>query len=352
MIKINSGGVRVPFTERPLLWNRFQPFDGDIVLEASPDWPDSFFVLESSVFQNTLGEIELWFTVQVTESPDSYAIARAVAPDINSAFVVDDYYIGNGRGNTVAGSFYQGSYVWQEADGTYWVIATNGYGVVLPERDGKSRIFSAATLAGGFTNHGVLFEQADFPVPTTAIGNVAIVLGTNGRPVLVGGKYYALVEAFDTGDYWRMYVAESASISSGWTVTHDLTTAQVVSGAMYGGAWAMYINGVFHFAYHYGSQSGDLPTLIAYATSVDDLATAQIREAPFAFYNPYPYGDETDQSADPWFVEIDGESYLFYEICANFTVNGFESYIVKKHFPGTLEQAFDGLFRNASQSPL
>jgi hypothetical protein len=122
---------------------------------------------------------------------------------------------------------------------------------------------------------------------------------------------------------------------------------------MWGGAWAKLINGIIHIAYHYGSQVGDIPTLVAYATSVDTLATAQIRESPFSFYNPFPYGTDTDQVADPFFAEIDGNSYLFYEVCANFTVpNGFQSHIIKKTFPGTLAEAFSGLYKNATQTPL
>lgn len=342
MMMTNSAGIRVPHEERAQLWYRFQPFDGDIVLQPGmAEWPASFFVLESSVFETPAG-VEMWFTVEVQASPERYCIARAVATDINSAFVVDDYYIGNGRGGTAAGDYYQGGYGWYDS-GTYWMIATNGYGV-FTGGTGKAHIFSTTNLASGFTDHGIILQQSDFAAfgTHTALGNVALVFDTNNIPVQIGGLYYALAECFKA-TYWRTYVATSSSLTGPWTVSHELTTAQPVASAMYGGMWAMLIGSTIHFAYHYGSIVGDLPTLLAYATSTDNLATATIRESPFAFYNPFPYGSLTDQSADPWFVQIGGSSYLFYEICANFTVNGFESYIVKKSFPGTLEQAFDDI---------
>lgn len=339
---------------RAQLWHRLQPYDGDIVLESgSPDWADSFAVLEPSVFETPAG-VEIWYTVRVTATV--YAIARSVATDINSTFVKDDYYIGNGRGGTSVGDFYQGAYAWYDA-GTYWVIATNGYGITAG-RDSKARLFSTTNLASGFTNHGVIFQQSMFPISVSLLGNQCIVLGTDMKPALIGGKFYALCEAFVPAGFWRTFVAEATPgggvWASGmtWTITHELTTAQPVAGAMYGGFWAMYINGVIHMANHYGFQTGDLPTYVSYCTSVDTLATAVIREVPFSFFNPFPYADETDQVADPWFVEIDGSSYFFAELCANSTVNGFESYIIRKSFPGGLSGLFSGLYRNATQSPL
>jgi lysophospholipase L1-like esterase len=338
---LNPGTVKVPIVERPLLWNKFQPFDGNIALQGI----SGAAVWEPSVFETPAG-VEMWYTTRDPVTPTNYVIARAVAPDINSAFVFDDYYLGIGHNSFTL--VQNGGCAWYDA-GTYYVVTSSGYGV-SGTSDGQSRLWSSSNLASGFTNLGVIFTQAMFPVSSSALGNVAIVLGTDKKPALINGEYYALVESLHTSNYWRMYAAKSSSLTSGWTIVKDLTSAQVVPGAMYGGAWAMYINGVIHFVYHYGSQTGDLPTLVSYATSTDFLSTAIIREAPFSFYNPYPFGADTDQIADPWIVEIDGSTHLFHELAENSGTFGAE--IRTKSFPGTIPQLFQGVFRNVANPPL
>lgn len=335
-----SNAVKLFPAERPQLWHRLQPYDGDLKLQGNVD--ETLGVLEPSVFVSSEG-VEMWYTD--THIPQQTVIRRAVAPDINSAFVKDpEIYIGYGEGGVPAGEAQNCGYNWMDGT-THWCIGTSGYGIVAGKSDGKVRIFSSASLASGFTNHGVIFDSSSF-ASVVNYGNVAVVLDTNGLPVQIGGKYRAIVECLRTGTpFWHCLAAESNSLTSGWTCTHVMSTMQPIAGAMYGGAWAMLIDGVIHIVYHYGSQVGDIPTLLAYGTSTDSLATVVKREWPFTLFNPYPYGTLTDQAADPWLVEINGNSYLFYEITDNsYTMSTMlRTQIRMKSFPGTLTQLFNGV---------
>lgn len=345
MILPSNTRIKGGKVQRALLWGRLLPADGDLIL--SGDGLATPGVQESSVFVTPAG-IELWYTESIIGTPAITVTKRAVAPDMDSAFVPDAAYIGNNNGGNNGSS--NGSQVWYDS-GTYYSVATKGYAVIAPERDGKVYFYSTNNLASGFTNHGVLLDQS-LVSGCTVYGNCSIVLNENNVPAVVGGKYKAVVELGGPDSHWASYHFESNSLGSGWAMVNKMPTLQPVASAMYGGVYTKYINGVYHHFYHYGSQVGDLPTLVAYATSTD-LVTATIREAPFSLFNPQPW-PSTDQIADPYPVEIAGKTYMFYELLDNTYVGGslIKSQIRKKTFDGTFLQLVNGIYRNATQSPL
>jgi hypothetical protein len=129
----------------------------------------------------------------------------------------------------------------------------------------------------------------------------------------------------------------SDNIESGWKHVNALPGLQVVAGAMYGGTDLFYKNGLWYIFYHYGAAEGNLPTLLGFATSTD-LVSITKKETPLFGIEAKPYGDGTDQIADPFIIENNGKVFLLAEYVTNSPVVKSEIWIWE--FSGTLNQLF------------
>lgn len=228
---------------------------------------------------------------------------------IAQSFIDRGIIIGQGSGSAPVGRSASSSCMFIKED-TFFVFALDGYGF-----PGDSRCvfgyYSVGTPYGpwvGFSD--TVFVPSDF-AGIVGYGNTYV------WPERVGGKFHALTEGFTVGGLWQILHAESYQISSGWTITHNVSDLQAPTGGMYGGSSIVYYDGTWHIFYHYGTSGGNLPTWIAYATSTDDFVTATIQTLPLI---PYFYGHfdiDVTQLGDPDVKEIDGSTYLVFEIVVN-----------------------------------
>lgn len=333
--------TRKQIVTRKQLWHQLQPYDGVIKLQGNVG--ETLAVLEPSVFVTPAG-VELWHTFSYETTPGYITIRRAVAPTIDDTFVLDDSYIGNGKGGVAAGKSSNCGYGWYDA-GTYYMIAGSSYNNPT-FGDGKCRLYTATSLAGGFTETAVLLDSTSYS-GYLACGNVALILDETGKPVQIGGKYQMLAEIIRTGFTWQIFHGEANNIAGPWTLTGFCSGLEVANGGTFGGAWAVYLDGVTHILYHYCPIAATtLPTYIGYATSTDGGVTATIRETPATLTNPQPFA-ATDQAADPWLVEINGRCYFFYELVDNSYVSSttIQSHIRMKSYNCTMHELFKNIYR-------
>lgn len=303
------------------LRNSLTPLTGVSKLIPSNVDGTTLAVLETSVIVDT-SNIKIYFTK--SKSSTENAICLATATTVNGTWTINPTpIIGLGYGGAPANRQAHSSDV-VKIGSYYYCAATNGYGFGSVGEDRNIYLYRS-TDGITFTDLGLILNKTSIS-GADGFGNVSIY------PTLVNGKYEILVEA-SVGGIWRIFRCNTTNIESGWTYVNALPTLQVVSGAMYGGMQHIYMNGKWHILYHYGSAIGNLPTILGYAISYD-LITCVIKESPFLDIEATPYGANTDQIADPFMFESNGNTYVFAEYCSNSTI--FQSQIWMWTYEGTM----------------
>ncbi|WDF79651.1 hypothetical protein PQ469_06480 [Mucilaginibacter sp. KACC 22773] len=283
-------------------------------------------VLEASVVVEDDGSVKIYFTKCMGDTTN--AICMATAASVDGEWTVNPTpIIGLGAGGAPADRQAHSSYVFK-ANGFYYCTATNGYGFGSPGEDRCLYLYKSVDGIT-FTDMGKLIDKSAIP-GSSGFGNSCV------EPILINGKYEMLLEG-NGGGVWNVHRFNSDNIESGWTHVNALPGLQVVAGAMYGGTDLFYKNGLWYIFYHYGAAEGNLPTLLGFATSTD-LVSITKKETPLFGIEAKPYGDATDQIADPFIIENNGKVFLLAEYVTNSPVVKSEIWIWE--FNGTLNQLF------------
>ena len=164
-------------------------------------------------------------------------------------------------------------------------------------------------------------------------GNTGVCVDQFNNPLLIGGKYISLVDAWD-GVAWVTYRAEADSLMGNWILTNPCPSLKVGAIATYGSCQIIYYNSLYYCLYLYGI-GGAQPSKLAYATSTNSIDWV-IKEAPFMGIEATPYGANTDQIADVNFCEINGAVYMI----AGYNQNApnFKGQVRKWKYNGTFDQ--------------
>lgn len=249
--------------------------------------------------------------------------------------------IGQGYGGATTNRRATSSWVGKQGN-RYFLLALNGFGIGWPGED--RNIYGYTSLDGvNWIDAGIKIDKATaFPGHAMmGFGNIGVCVDEKNNPVVIGGKYLSLVEA-SNGTTWSIWRATADSLMGTWTLADSLSSLQVRGTGMYGGPQLIYKNGTYYAFYHYGT-SGNLPTLLAYATSTDCINWT-VKETPFVPFDIKPYGVLTDQIADPYFTEINGKVYMLAEYCQNTGAGSYRSSIYLWTFDGTFQQMLNYLY--------
>lgn len=253
------------------------------------------------------GGVKIYYTAN--NGSNQFAIALATADSMEGTLTKRGVMFGNG---TVVSRFANCSKVFKLGS-TYYAYAVNGYG------SGSTYLYTSSN-GYAWSDQGVIFSTALIP-SLVGYGNIGFVCDTTNVPVLLGGKYHAIVEG-NEGFQWRLYHLESTSLTSGWTYVGRLDGLQEGSGS-FSRASTTYLDSVYHIFYHYSS-TGTLPTYGAYATSTD-LSTFTKREVPFKTLESLPFGAfnaanltiGTNQLADITVQQVYGKVYMLADYVRN-----------------------------------
>jgi hypothetical protein len=304
------------------LHDKFQPITGIAKLLPGNIGGGYDAIQEISVINDGPGNLKIYFTQQLSNSNN--VIGMATAAHMEDTWAVQSQpVVGMGYGGAPSNRQANCSFIFK-ADGYYYCIATNGYGFGSPGEDQNVYLYRS-TDGITFTDLGKLLDKS-LILGASGFGNCSIY------PALVNGKYEILAEA-RIGGIWQISRLSSTAIESGWTFINTLQGLQVISGGMYGGPQHFYFDSLWYIFYHYGSEPGNLPTLLGRAIS-SDLVTVLKKETPMFGIEATPYGSSTDQIADPFIVEADGKTYLVAEYCQN--AGSYAAQIWMWSFSGTL----------------
>lgn len=146
---------------------------------------------------------------------------------------------------------------------------------------------------------------------TSLFGNHYII------PNKIDGYYYWFIEGTNSSGVWEMKLMKSQNITTGWSVVGIISGLSQSTGAK-GGPCVFYHNGRFKMFYHYSPNNTNLPTWIAYAEAdINDPLNFTPYYMPLTTIVHRPWGNSTDQYADPEIHEIDGRTFLFCSIVNN-----------------------------------
>lgn len=223
------------------------------------------------------------------------------------------------------GTFYLFGVDWNGAGNCYLYTSTNGY---------------------SFTDQGIIFPFTLIP-HGTYYGNIGILKDTSGAPIQVGGKYKIIAEANTTDNFlFELHLLESVSLSGPWTYVQKLTSLQIGVGS-YSGPCLKILDGVYYLFYHY-SQSGVLPTDLAFATSTDlinwtvkEYQMKGLEELPYGAFNPNDFTVGTSQIADQWVEQIGSDVHMIAEYVQN--SNPPQMVIYHWVYHGSFKQLVTGL---------
>jgi hypothetical protein len=214
-----------------------------------------------------------------------------------------------------------------KADGAYYIFASNGYGYPVADQDRCQYLFKSTDGLTNWSMVGQTLNKSSFTNLGGGYGNTSI------WPQKVDGKYLMLPEISDSNNVWRIHRAIADSIEGPWTITHELTDLKI--NGMYGGAVNFHLNGKWHVFYHYGSGTGinapgdlgpNLPTFLAYATSLDGISWTK-KEFPFFALEALPFGPPasasvgTTQLADPYITEVVESGITYVYLTAEYVEN-------------------------------
>lgn len=177
----------------------------------------------------------------------------------------------------------------------------------------------------GGTNVSVVATSTDGIAWMTQSSSMTLPSGTtlwgNSTVWIEGGTtWYRLQEAGPSP--WQIYLYTSTDGLT-WNIGNSgnaLSTLQIATGGMYGGPTFVIgssgeptptFDGLYQLWYHASPVSGNLPTNIYHATSLDRITWTRTSPSPVLTYAGS--GFEVDQVADPSLVVGPGTAYLFYD---------------------------------------
>ena len=316
---VNAQQGYLGFQSEGNLHDMLQPTVGVLILTyAAGTWESNQTVEASLFYDSSTSNVRLYYTGSSDSSAPSFnnRIGESTSSDMVT-FTKSGFnpLIGQGHGGAPSGRRAHSSHVFK-VGGTYYCLATNGYGYNYSGED--RNIYGYESSDGiNWVDQGLKVNKSTAwsGGALSGFGNMCVVTDPHNNPQIINGKYVAIIEVADASAGWAMYKATADSLMGAWTLTNKLTSLQVVSGAMYGGPCAIYTKGVYHVFYHYGSISGNIPTWLAYAASTDGINWT-IKEAPFMRIETSPFTN-TDQIADPFITEIGGKTYMVAEYVQN-----------------------------------
>lgn len=291
------------------------PSAGTLIISAVPGAWDGEQVIEPSFFYDSAaGNVKIYYTGSTTNGTANNI--GLITTD--TAFATLTRYgstqvIGMGSGGATSNRRAHSSWVGKLGN-TYYALANNGYG---GNNTGEDRNVYGYVSTDGltWTSRGIVINKSTcFTSALVGFGNTGVVTDQYNKPVVIHGKYQALVEVAG-GPGWETYFAQADSLMGVWTLIQKIPTIQPVVAGMYGGPCCFYVNGTYYAFIHYGSVSGNLPTYLSYAKSTDGI-NWKVEEAPFKTILATPFPN-TDQIADPFLCEINGKVYMIAEYVQN-----------------------------------
>lgn len=257
----------------------------------------------------------VFYTASASDVEHRIHRAYTLNPDNSSSWVKQGAVIGDGVGGAPSSRVTNSACVIKYGSYTY-AFATDGYG--FPGDTRSVYLYRSSDNGYTFSDLGEVFA-------TNPGAGIAGYGNTTIWPEQVGGVFYGVTEIWNPSlSIWESVKVSASNIEGPWTVsTTRLSDLQVATNGMYGGGWIERTkDGVWHLFYHYGIQSGNLPTSLAYARSTNNLTNWTIVEAPFKSYfsadgtPPTPPANSnepyaaTDQIADPAILKFKGKTYF------------------------------------------
>lgn len=173
-------------------------------------------------------------------------------------------------------------------------------------------------------NYCILYESTngrDFTEVSRTLADVS-GFGMYGNHWIVtekvNGYFHWYIEGLE-GNVWKMKLLRSTQLHTGWELVGNVSGLNPNTGAV-GGPCVYLHNGKFKMLYHYAPSNTNLPTIIGYAEAdVNDPLYFSALYLPLTGIAHKPFGNLTDQYADPELCEIDGKTYLFCSVVDNTT---------------------------------
>ena len=104
---------------------------------------------------------------------------------------------------------------------------------------------------------------------------------------------------------------------------------------MFGGPWVKKINGIYYLFHHASEPADNLPTDIYLHYSKDLHNWYPIDDAPLVKRTQPKW--EVDQVADPYLIEVNGKTFMYYDGDDNTAETGYRAWIGYTYFDGLLE---------------
>jgi len=308
------------------LHDLFIPTSGTLIVtdtQTVNGWGRSWSQEPSIFYDNVTGETRIYFTGGKDSLGQAAYVNRIGYTSTTNftTFTSPLISFGVGAGSGVPSTRRATSSWTGKVGAKYYSFALNGYpGLVHAGQD--ANIYGYSSNDGiAWQDEGMKFNKATAwlggPLPNTGMGasgfgNTGICTDQYNNPVVIAGKYVAIVDIFD-GSIWRAVRAEADSLMGNWTLTHSLSSMQVATNGLYGGSQLLFVNGVYYVFYHYAPTSGNLPSYLGYATSTDCINWTK-KETPIFTNILNPYGTaNSNQIADPFLCEINGKVFMVAE---------------------------------------
>lgn len=276
---------------------------------------------ESAVLEPTIvkdgDSVKIFYTGSTSDTINQVCVIKL--NNINSVWPLGTPVIGRGLASPIDRSA-SSSDVVKDTGNHWYTYALDGYGFT---GETKSIFVYTSTDGYNWVDGGLCLGIGTYLGDSIAnFGNTCIVKDLSGTPVQIGGKYKMYVDG-RVGGKWQTFLAESSSLTTGWTIIKHCTTLTTYTNAVYGDCSIIYYNGKYHNFYLYTQSNLDLPTSLAYAQSTDGQ-TWTIKEFDFIKYSdadpsnpafptaatvPFPH---TDQAADVTVSEVNGKVYFLW----------------------------------------
>lgn len=300
-----AGLKKIPFHDI------FQPSPGVLFItdtQTVNSWTRSWAQEGTIFYDSAANHVKIYFTGG-SDSLASTAFNNKVGYVTTTDFITySGPYKAFGQGAGGGPLTVRASASWVGKIGTrYFALALNGYSTNYSQ---DRNIYGYTSSDGAnWTYQGIKVNKATAwsGGALNGFGNIGVCTTPANTPVVIGGKYQALIEVHN-GSTWVMYRGEADSLMGSWTLTNALTTLNVGNIPSASSAQLIYHNGVYHAFYHATSTGG---VSKPYYARSNDCITWVPNVIPFLGAEATPYGVQTDQfCADPNVAEISGRLYL------------------------------------------
>lgn len=267
-----------------------------------------------------------------TASPDQRETGWSMVQEASLLYISGTWYMYYTGNNKIWRSTSSDGVTWTVAPTTQVLGGGQGGEAGAVAHSGLTKIGSTYYLA--YCRGGTELKMCTSSDGLTFSGNTTILAnpswvygGAMGNLQLVqdGSTYILLFDAKATANaqVWSQGLATSSSPASGFAQVQNSPLNTLAGNDFFatphghfGGGFLAKVNGVYHIWFH-GSGTGDLPSQIYhYYNPSNDFVTW----LPFG-YQPVVQntdrGNEVDQVADPWLIEVNGSTYMYYECFDN-----------------------------------